>query len=80
MRASGHAGICLPPFGIFLLPESLYSHSLIRHERCHWMQARRMGSARWAFTYLWYNLKYGYRDNPLEQEARDAASAPTRTG
>jgi hypothetical protein len=21
-----------------------------------------MGLARWAITYLWYNLRYGYRD------------------
>jgi hypothetical protein len=80
LRATGHAGICLPPFGIFLLPERLHRQSLIRHEECHWMQARRMGPARWAITYLWYHLTYGYRDNPLEQEARHAASAPARTG
>ena len=77
LRATGHAGICLPPFGIFVLPECLHSQTLIGHERCHWMQARRMGPVRWAVTYLWYNLRYGYRANPLEIEARDAASAAT---
>ena len=73
LRATGYSGICLPPFGIFLLGERLHDPALLRHEQCHWRQAARMGVARWAIAYLWYNLRYGYRDNPLEREARDAS-------
>jgi hypothetical protein len=75
LRAAGYSGICLPPFGVFILRERLDDAALIEHERCHWRQAKRMGVARWAITYLWYNLRYGYRDNPLEKEARAAAKA-----
>ena len=69
---SGYSGICLPPLGIYLLAERLSDPALIAHESCHWRQAERMGAPRWAITYLWYNLRYGYRDNPLEKEAREA--------
>jgi hypothetical protein len=31
-----------------------------------------MGVVRWAITYLFYNVRYGYWDNPLEVEARAA--------
>ena len=37
-----------------------------------------MGLLRWAITYLWYNLRYGYYDNPFEIEAREFARNPYR--
>jgi hypothetical protein len=70
LRATGYTGICLPPFGIFILSECMHNSALVQHEQCHWRQAQRMGVARWAITYLWYNLRYGYQNNPLEVEAR----------
>ena len=76
LRATGYSGLCLPPFGIFLLAERLHDPALLRHEQCHWRQAERMGAARWALTYLWYYLRYGYRGNPLEVEARSAGQSP----
>jgi hypothetical protein len=78
LRSAGYSGICLPPFGIYLLPERLSDPALIEHERCHWRQAERMGAARWAIAYLWYTLRYGYRDNPLEAEAREAGRRRSR--
>jgi hypothetical protein len=72
LRATGFGGITLPPFGIFILPERLHQGWLVRHEQAHWQQAQRMGVARWAITYLFYNVRYGYWDNPLEVEARAA--------
>ena len=47
LRATGYSGICLPPFGIFILGERLHDPALLRHEQCHWRQAERMGAARW---------------------------------
>jgi hypothetical protein len=43
---TGYAGICLPPVGIYILAEHLYSDRLIRHERAHWAQWQRMGTIR----------------------------------
>jgi hypothetical protein len=72
LRTFGFGGITLPPLGIFILPERLHQGWLVRHEQAHWQQAQRMGVVRWAITYLFYNVRYGYWDNPLEVEARAA--------
>jgi hypothetical protein len=72
LRATGFAGITLPPLGIYILAERIHDSRLIRHELAHWAQAQRMGIVRWAITYLFYNVRYGYWDNPLEVEARAA--------
>jgi hypothetical protein len=29
-----------------------------------------MGAVRFTLTYLWYQIRYGYWDNPLEVDAR----------
>ena len=60
LQTTGYSGICLPPFGIFILAERMHQQTLVRHEQCHWQQSQRMGVLRWAITYLWYNLRYGY--------------------
>ena len=44
LRLTGYAGIALPPVGIYILAEHLYSDRLIRHERAHWAQWQRMGT------------------------------------
>lgn len=72
LRATGFGGITLPPVGIFILAERINEAPLIKHEQAHWQQAQRMGVLRWYVIYLWNNLRYGYRDNPLEIEARAA--------
>ena len=72
LRASGYGGITLPPLGIFILAERLGEEALVRHEHAHWQQAQRMGIVRWYLTYAWYTIRHGYRNNPMEIEAREA--------
>jgi len=72
LRTFGYGGITLPPFGIFILVERLGEDRLVRHEQAHWAQAQRMGVMRWYLTYIWYTIRYGYRNNPMEIEARAA--------
>ncbi len=72
LRTFGYGGICLPPVGIFILTERINEAPLIRHEQCHWQQAQRMGIVRWYLTYAWYTIRHGYRNNPMEIEAREA--------
>ena len=66
-------GITLPPFGIYVRAEKIKDIGLLRHERTHWTQYEMLGSA-WKFyvKYLWLSLRYGYRNNPMEVEARNA--------
>lgn len=70
LRSRGFAGVTLPPFGIFIIEERLTDDALIRHEKVHWAQYQRMGFFRFYLTYLWQVLRYGYRDAPMEVEAR----------
>ena len=70
LRSRGFAGVTLPPFGIFIIEERLTDDALIQHEKVHWAQYQRMGFFRFYLTYLWQVLRYGYRDAPMEVEAR----------
>jgi hypothetical protein len=72
LRTFGYGGITLPPFGIFILPERLHQGWLVRHEQAHWQQAQRMGVVLFYAAYIWYTIRYGYRNNPMEVEAREA--------
>jgi hypothetical protein len=70
LRLWGFHGITLPPLGIYILAERLGDERLVRHEQTHWAQYRRMGAVRFYLTYLWQVLRYGYRNAPMEREAR----------
>jgi len=70
LRLWGFHGITLPPLGIYILAEYLHDDRLIRHERVHWAQYQRMGAVKFYATYLWQVLRYGYRNAPMEREAR----------
>ena len=72
LRTAGYAGMVLPPAGIFILAEHLHSQRLIRHEQAHWRQWQRMGTVRFYATYIWLWLRHGYRNHPMEIEAREA--------
>ena len=72
LRTFGYGGITLPPFGIFILAERLDEERLVRHEQAHLEQAQRMGIVRWYLTYARLTMRHGYRNNPLEVEAREA--------
>jgi hypothetical protein len=64
--------VALAPWGIYILPEAMYSQRLIRHEQQHWRQYERMGLLRYYAVYLWLLLRHGYRNHPMEVEARSA--------
>ena len=76
LRTTGYAGICLPPVGIYILAEHMYSDRLIQHEQAHWRQWQRLGTIRFYAAYLWGLVRYGYRDHPMEIEARAAETQP----
>lgn len=47
------------------------SLSLYLHEFIHLCQVERDGLFKFLFKYLWYNIRYGYRNNLYEVNARD---------
>jgi len=68
-------GVAIWPF-VFIWPK-IYSQNLmlVRHEQKHLEQWRRYWIVGFLPVYLWYYLRYGYTDNPLEVEARAAERA-----
>lgn len=43
-----------------------------QHEMVHVAQYQRYGFMPFLFRYFWYTLRFGYKNNPLEIEARAA--------
>jgi len=72
LRKVGMVAITLPPIGIYAVQECLEDARLAKHENAHWDQYKRMGLLKFYGLYLWYSLRYGYRNNPMEVEARSA--------
>ena len=72
LRRTGFYGVALAPWGIYILPAAMHGQRLIRHEQAHWRQWLRMGTVRYYATYLWQIVRYGYRNAPMEVEARAA--------
>jgi hypothetical protein len=70
LKRTGFAGITLPPWGVYILAERLTDERLVRHEQVHWEQYKRMGALKFYAVYIGYSLRYGYRNNPMEIEAR----------
>ena len=71
LRRTGFAGVTLP-WGIYILPERLQDARLVRHEQAHADQIAQYGVIGFYTRYLWFTLRYGYRNNPLEVQARKA--------
>lgn len=44
----------------------------VKHEQEHIKQYRKYGTCFFLMLYLYYSLRYGYYNNPLEVEARKA--------
>lgn len=72
LKKTGYKGITLPPFGIFITEDRIDSERLRKHELAHWKQAQELGVVKFYAKYLWFNMRYGYRENPMEVEARQA--------
>lgn len=72
LRLTGFGGITLPPLGIYILAERINEAPLVRHEQAHWAQYERMGALRFYAIYLWGLVRHGYRNHPMEIEARAA--------
>ena len=71
LNVGGYDGITLPPRAVYIRAEKLGDERLLRHEGVHWEQYRRMGAFKFYIKYIWYTLRYGYQNNPMEVEARN---------
>ena len=60
----GYKAWVLYPWMLFR--DAAATDRLFRHELEHVYQVRQFGWFRFYLTYIWYSLRYGYRDNPFE--------------
>ena len=77
LKTFGYGGIVLPPFGIYILAERMNEEELVRHEQVHWSQYERMGAVKFYWNYLVGLVRYGYKNHPMEVEARETSSTST---
>ncbi|NBW14827.1 MAG: hypothetical protein EBR82_43190 [Caulobacteraceae bacterium] len=70
LKKFGFLAITLPPLGVFFVNQWDEKSALYKHELVHWEQYKKMGLINFYLTYLWYQVRYGYQNNPMEIEAR----------
>ncbi len=64
---------------IVVHPDAVLTPRLLRHELMHVRQWQRDRLV-FPFRYAWYHLRYGYRNNPYEVEARRAEPKDSHGG
>lgn len=64
----GYEAITLAPFCIVV--KSPHKESALKHEMVHWEQFQKQGLLPYYYGYTKGYLKFGYRKNPYEVEAR----------
>lgn len=69
LKGAGYRAITMPWRSIYVLREYLEVEELRRHELVHIEQIERDGAVKFSILYLWYLVRYGYWNNPYEQEA-----------
>lgn len=50
------------------------TEAIRHHELVHILQVIRVGWIKFHLLYLWYSIKYGYKNNPFEVEARETVA------
>lgn len=72
MKACGFKGWTSFWNVIYMAPGYEHNVLLLRHERKHIEQMRRDGKLVYLIKYSYWLLRFGYRNNPYEIEARAA--------
>ena len=73
MDTFGFNAIAMPYTEVmyFRTPEDM-TERVIKHEKMHFVQMERDGTIWFLIKYVWYILRYGYKNNPYEEESRRA--------
>jgi hypothetical protein len=68
----GCDGLTMPWRTVYIRPACWHDKGLWAHEFVHLAQIDRMGPIWFSIRYLYELARYGYRDMPMEIEAREA--------
>ena len=63
-------GMCIPPFGIFILKKHRGNKKILQHDLVHWKQYKKLGFLDFYLKYLIEYIFIGYEKMPMEMEAR----------
>lgn len=77
LNKTGYSAITMPWKTIYVVSAQINNERLLSHELVHIEQIKKHGPIMFTITYLWYNIKYGYLQNPYEVEARKVSGYPT---
>lgn len=72
----GFDGIVSPWRTIYIRQEHLNFQPLINHELAHIAQIDRDGPWKFWMLCIWYFIRYGHKDSPIEIEARTYEQTP----
>lgn len=64
------------PFVLFKQAQDEVTDILFRHELEHVYQVKRKGWFGFYLKYLYFNIRYGYENNPFEIEANERENEP----
>ena len=70
------AHVIFYPFILFKYPKDTITDELFRHELQHVYQIKSLGYFKFFYRYIKYSIKYGYKQNPYEIDARTASLEP----
>ena len=76
LRRLGFCAVTTPWSSVYILWEWSARRDVYAHEAVHLEQIKRYGPVRFTVLYLFWLLRYGYQNNPMEIEAY--AKAPIR--
>jgi hypothetical protein len=65
-----YRGMCIPPFGIFILKKHKGNKKILQHDLIHWKQYQKQGFLDFYLRYLIEFIFIGYDKMPMEMEAR----------
>lgn len=71
-----HRAWVIFPFMLFRDYKQDVDDTLFRHEWEHVEQVQRDGWFKFYLLYIWYSIRYGYKNNPYEVAARAAQYKP----
>ena len=74
MKLRGFEGFMTFWGSVYAMPSWENNPSLIKHEMEHVRQLKEHGNFKFFLLYLYYNLRYGYWNNPFEIQARKVAN------
>lgn len=71
LKTFNYGAITMPWQTVYVRQDLVGVSALVEHEKVHCEQIQRLGAITWTFLIVYYLVRYGYQNSPLEKEARE---------